>query len=212
MLMQVGSNTHLWFWPMQAPIPENLRAGGGSTKTANGATAELIIQHNHKKTGLKNMSELLRIGIQLPEMETETAGGQRTTVQAHLGPKHTLLYFLHGTWCPECIGQYHLLQRYLPRIKEKGAELVVVTGEGSDTLSAFLQSTKPALEYTVLADPKRSASRAIQAGGDTLAIIVDHHDVVRWFERWIEHEDDPRYGIILQALQDVCDGGERNDG
>jgi hypothetical protein len=74
-----------------------------------------------------------------------------------------------------------------------------------------LQSTQPPLEYTVLADPKHSASHAIQAVGDTIAMIVDYQGVVRWFERWLEHQDDPRYGIILQALQDVRDAGERND-
>lgn len=157
------------------------------------------------------MSELLQVSQTLPTLEAETADGRKTTVQAHLGPRQTLLYFLHGTWCPECVGQYHLLQRYLPRIKETGAELVAVTGEQSDTLSAFLQSTQPALEYTVLADPKHSASHAIKAAGDTIAIIVDYPGVVRWFERWPEHQDEPRYGIILQALRDVRDAEERND-
>lgn len=154
------------------------------------------------------MSEPLQIGVPLPEMEAETAAGRRTTVQAHLGPKQTLLYFLHGTWCPECIGQFHLLQRYLPRIKDSRAELIVVTRDESDTLSAFLQSTQPALEYMVLADPKHSASHAIQAGDDTIAIIVDHQDVVRWFERWPIHQDEPGYEIILKALRDVRDAGE----
>jgi peroxiredoxin len=149
------------------------------------------------------MSEPLQIGTPLPEMEAETAEGRRTTLQTHLGPKQTLLYFLHGTWCPECVGHYHLLQRYLPRIKETGAELVAVTGEGSDTLWAFLQSTQPPLEYTVLADPKHRAAQAIKAGGDTIAIIVDNQGVVRWFERWPQHQDEPGYGIILQALRDI---------
>ena len=157
------------------------------------------------------MSERLQLSQTLPTLEAQTADGRATTVQAHYGPKRTLLYFLHGTWCPECIGQFHLLQRYLPRISETDAELVVVTGEPSDTLSAFLQSTQPALEYTVLADPKHSASQAIHAGGDTITIIVDHQGVVHWFERWPEHQDEPEYGIILQALRDVRDAEERAD-
>ncbi len=157
------------------------------------------------------MSEPLQIGNPLPEMEAETADGRKTTVRAHLGPKQTLIYFLHGTWCPECIGHYHLLQRYLPRIQDARAELVAVTGEESDTLSAFLQSTQPALEYTVLADPKRSASHAIKASEDTIAIIVDNQGVVRWFERWPGHQDEPGYEIILQALRDVRNTEEQND-
>jgi peroxiredoxin len=165
--------------------------------------------HISRKQG-KDMSEPLQIGTPLPEMEVKTADNHRTTVQAHLGSMQTLIYFLHGTWCPECIGHFHLLQRYLPRIKETSAELVTVTGEESDTLWAFLQSTQPPLEYTVLADSKRSASHAIQAGDDTIAIIVDNQGVVRWFDRWAGHQDEPGYGIILQALRDVQDAEERN--
>src|SRR5574341_2331076 len=156
------------------------------------------------------MSEQLQLGQPLPKMELESPDGQVTTVQAHLGPKRTLLYFLHGTWCPECVGQYHLLQRYLPRIQDASAKLVVVSGETSDTLWAFLQSTQPPLQYTVLADPKHSASHAIQTGDDTIAIIVDNQGVVRWFERWPVHQDEPGYGIILQSLRDVRDAEERN--
>ncbi len=157
------------------------------------------------------MSEPLQIGTSLPEMEVETASGKSTTVQAHLGPKQTLIYFLHGTWCPECIGHFHLLQRYLPRIQDARAKLVVVTGEGSETLWAFLESTQPPLEYIVLADPKHSAAHTIGTVDDTIAIIVDSQGVVRWFERWDGHQDEPGYGIILQALRDVRDTGERNN-
>jgi|GEM_PF-4132038 len=154
------------------------------------------------------MSEELQIGQPFPNMEVETGDGQRTIVQAHLGPKQTLLYFLHGTWCPECVGQYHLLQRYLPRIKETGAELIVITGEEPETLTAFLRSAHPSLEYTVLTDPTRSAYHAIKAGGDTMTIIVDNQGIVRWFERWPDHQDEPGYEIILQALRDVRDAEE----
>lgn len=157
------------------------------------------------------MSEPLQIGKLLPEMETVTANGRKTTMQAHLGGKQTLLYFLHGTWCPDCVGQYHLLQRYLPHIKKTGTELVVVSGEESDTLSAFLQSTQPALEYTVVADPTRIASQAIKAGDDTIAIILDREGVVRWFERWPVHQDEPGYQTILKALRDVREAEEHED-
>jgi peroxiredoxin len=172
-----------------------------------GTTEALMISYLSGEQG-KNMSELLQVSQTLPTLEAQTADGRRTTLQAHYGPKRTLLYFLHGTWCPECVGQYHLLQRYLPHIKEAGAELVVVTGEETDTLTAFLGSTQPALEYTVLADPKHSAYHAIKADGDTIAIIVDDQGVVRWFDRWPDHQDEPGYDIILQALRDVRDAAE----
>jgi peroxiredoxin len=159
------------------------------------------------------MTEQLQAGHPLPRMELQSPDGKVTTVQAHLGPKQTLLYFLHGTWCPECVGQYHLLQRYLSQIQDAGAELIVVTGEESDTLWAFLKSTQPPLKYTVLADPKHSAAHSIRAGDDdTIAIIVDSLGIVHWHERWPAHQDEPGYGIILQALRDARDAEERNHG
>ncbi len=154
------------------------------------------------------MSQLLQVGQPLPRMEVESPDGQMTTVQARLGSKRTLLYFLHGTWCPECVGQYHLLQRYYQQIKEAGAELIVITGEEIETLTAFLKSAKPALEYKVLTDPKHSAYHAIKAGSDTIATIVDNQGIVRWFERWPDHQDEPGYETILQALRDVRDAEE----
>lgn len=151
------------------------------------------------------MPETLQIGQPLPTLQAQTADGQRTTVQAHFGPTQTLLYFLHGTWCPECVGQYHLLQRYHQRIKEAGAELVVITGEEAETLTAFLQSAQPKLEYTVLTDPQRNTYHAISASGDTVSIIVDGEGVVHWYSRWPEHQGEPEYETILQALHDVRD-------
>lgn len=149
------------------------------------------------------MTEILQIGKLLPTLDVETSVGKSTAVQDNLGPNQTLIYFLHGTWCPKCVGQFHLLQRYLPRISETGADLIVITGEDTDTLSAFLQSTHPALEYTVLADPKHSASRALKAGDDTMTIVVDDQGGVRWFKRWPEHQDEPSYSELIQVLSDV---------
>jgi len=148
----------------------------------------------------KNMPEPLQIGQPLPRLEALSADAQITTVQAHLGPQQTLLYFLHGTWCPECVGQYHLLQRYLPRIKEASTELLVITGEEIETLTAFLRSAHPPLEYTVLADPRCNTYHAIGAGDDTVSVIVDRGGIVRWFVRWPVHQGEPGYETILQAL------------
>ncbi len=151
------------------------------------------------------MPMALQVGQLLPKLEVMTADARRTTVQAHLGPRQTLLYFLHGTWCPACVGQYHLLQRYHQRIKETGAELIVITGEEAETLTLFLKSTQPKLEYTVLTDPQRSTYRTIGAGSDTVSMIVDNEAVIRWIARWPEHHGEPGYETILQALHDIRD-------
>ncbi len=147
----------------------------------------------------------LHIGQTLPELNAQTADGQATTVQAHLGQQNTLLYFLHGTWCPECVGQFHLLQRYLPRIRAAGADIVVITGDDLEALTTFLASAVPPLEYTVLTDPQRVMYQMIGVGGDTVAVIVDRQGVVRWLARWPEHQEEPGYEIFVQALREVQD-------
>ncbi len=149
------------------------------------------------------MPDLLRIGQPLPELNVQTSEGKTTMVQAHLGPHKTLLYFLHGTWCPECVGQFHLLQRYRPALLAAGADVVVITNDDLEALTTFLASAVPPLEYIVLTDPRRLAYQAIGAGGDTVAIIADWQGVVRWFMRWPEHHEEPGYETFLQALHEV---------
>ena len=149
------------------------------------------------------MANALQIGQPLPELSVLAADGKATTVQAHLDKQRTLLYFLHGTWCPECVGQYHLLQRYRPQIKVTGADIVVITGDDLEALTTFLASVIPPLEYTVLTDPQRVTYQMIGVGGDTVAVIVDRQGVVRWFVRWPEHQEEPGYETFLQALREV---------
>ena len=145
----------------------------------------------------------LQIGQLLPELSVLAADGKATTVQAHLGPGKTLLYFLHGTWCPECVGQYHLLQRYRPQIKMTGADIVVITGDDLEALTTFLASAVPPLEYTVLTDPQRITYQMIGVGGDTVAVIVDRQGVVRWFARWPDHQEELGYDTFVQVLREV---------
>ena len=64
------------------------------------------------------MANLLTVGQPLPELDLFTTDGTATTVSAHLGKQNTLLFFLHGTWCPECVGQLHLLQTILQTLRE----------------------------------------------------------------------------------------------
>lgn len=149
------------------------------------------------------MNTRLSLGQALPELDLLRADGTPTTVKAHLGPWSTLLYFLHGTWCPECVGHFHLLQRYRPAILDAGADVLVVASEELEALTTFLASTVPPLDYTVLADPRHVSHHLVGARGDTLAAIVDGEGVVRWLARWLDHQAEPGYDVILQALREV---------
>ncbi len=151
------------------------------------------------------MTHGISIGQRLPELEGLTPEGRATPISAHLGPRITLLFFMHGMWCPECVGQLHLLQRYRPRINAAGADILVLTSDDLETLETFLKSAVPPLEYTVLADPKRVTYQKIGAGGDTVAMVVDNKGVIRWLARWLDHQQEPGYDEILQALQGAAE-------
>ena len=149
------------------------------------------------------MPTLLTVGQRLPELRVLTALGVPTSVGAHLGSPATLLNFLHGTWCPDCVSQLYRLQRRRRELTAAGVEAVMLVRDKPETLAAFLLSARPSLEYTVLTDPRRLAYQAIGAGGDTVAIIADRQGVVRWFTRWPEHREEPGYETFLQALREV---------
>lgn len=149
------------------------------------------------------MNNPLSVDQPLPELNLFTATNAPTTLAAHLGPRKTLVYFLHGTWCPECVGQFHLLQRYRPAILAADADVIVITSDDLDALTTFLASAVPSLEYTVLADPKHSTQPKLGLGGDTLAAIVDGEGMVLWLARWADHHGAPGYEAMLRALREV---------
>jgi peroxiredoxin len=147
------------------------------------------------------MAENLPIGQRLPDLNVVTAQGQPTSLAERLGPRQTLVYFVHGTWCPRCVGQLHLLERYRPQFASAGVDIVVVTGEDLEPLQAFLRSAVPPLQYTVLADPKHAVYQRIGAGSDTVAVLADRGGVARWTARWPDHQEEPDPQAILDAVK-----------
>ncbi len=139
----------------------------------------------------------------LPELKVLTATGEATSVEAYLGSRVTLLNFLHGTWCPDCVSQLYRLQRRKPEIAAASADIVVVTRDTPEALAAFLLSTGRSLEYTVLVDPDGATHRRVGAGGHTLALVVDRQRMVRWVTHWSDRHDEPGYQTLLQVLQEA---------
>jgi len=147
------------------------------------------------------MSDLLTVGQRLPEMKVMTAAGIAISIEACLRRRVTLLNFLHGTWCADCVSQLYRLQRHRREIAAAGADIVVITRDKPESLATFLLSARPSLEYTVLVDPEGAAHRRVGAGGHTLALVVDRHQMVRWVTHWSDHRDHPGYQTILRILQ-----------
>ncbi len=151
------------------------------------------------------MSTFLTLGQRLPELSVLTATGAPSSVQAHLGPRSTLVYFLHETWCPECVSQLYRFQQYRREIAQAGAEVVAITRDAPETLASFLISAISPLEYVVLADPEHVTYDKLEVGGDTLAVIVDRDGFICWFARWADHHTRPNFTTILQQLRDVSE-------
>ena len=139
----------------------------------------------------------------LPDLKLQTIDGETVSITAVLNQQLTLLSVLHGTWCPECVSQFRSLQQHRSEIAAAGAKIVVVTQDTLGPLMAFLISSRPPLEYVVLADPDNSAHQAIGAGQDTLDIIVDRHGIVRWTKQWKDHRDHPGYQSMVQILREI---------
>lgn len=149
------------------------------------------------------MTESTLLNQPLPDLKLQTVEGTTVSITEAVGQQLTLLSFLHGTWCPECVSQFRSLQQHRSEIAAAGAKIIVVTQDTLGPLTAFLISSRPPLEYTVLADPDNLAHQAIGAGQDTLDLIVDQRGVVRWLKQWRDHRDHPGYQSIVQILQTI---------
>ncbi len=143
----------------------------------------------------------LVIGQPLPPLPVFTAEGRATSASAHLHPRGTLLSFLHGTWCPDCVLQLRRLRR-LNRdlaLNMPGVGVLALTADTLDALLGFVMSAQPPLGYPMLADPSGEAHRQVQAAA-TLLVIVDGAGEVRWLARAAEHRDLPGFAVVLETL------------
>ncbi len=145
------------------------------------------------------MADRFQVDQPLPNLSVRTAGGTPTTLAAYLGKQGTFVIFLHGTWCAECVGEFHRLQRYRADIEATGAKVVVVTHDTPEVLAGFLASTQPSIAYTVLADSEHTSG----IGDDSMALVVDGSGIVRWLARWTDHRDHPSHQTILSTLHDI---------
>ncbi len=68
-----------------------------------------------------------------------------------------VVVFYRGAWCPYCSVYLHRWQDYLPRLAERGATLVAISGESPDGTAAMVKKTEAT--FVVLSDPGYAVSR-----------------------------------------------------
>ncbi len=141
------------------------------------------------------------MGQILPDLVVQNTKGVVTIVRTHLGPKLTLLNFLHGTQCPECVNQLYSLQQHREELTNLGVVIIVIARDNPESLAAFLLKARPRLEYVIFADPGGVAHRRVGVGGHIVWFIIDSKQTVRRLGPWRDRDKSLDYETILHFLQ-----------
>ncbi|MBI5714037.1 MAG: redoxin domain-containing protein [Chloroflexi bacterium] len=149
------------------------------------------------------MSNFLRVDQVLPDLVVQNTKGAVTKVKAHLGSKLTLLNFLHGTQCPECVNQLYSLQQHKKQFADLGVVIIVIARDNPESLAAFLLKARPRLEYVIFADPGGVAHRRVGVGGHIVWFIIDSKQTVRRLGPWRDRDKSLDYETILRFLKKV---------
>lgn len=149
------------------------------------------------------MSNFLRMGQVLPDLVVQNSNGVATRVRAHLGSNFTLLNFLHGTQCPECVNQLYSLQQHREELTDLGVVIIVIARDNPESLAAFLLNTRPRLEYAIFADPGGAAHRRVGVGGHTVWFVIDSKRIVRRLGSWRDRYKSLDYETVVRLLQKI---------
>lgn len=147
----------------------------------------------------------LLAGQRLPELPALTAAGVPTLINAYLGDGVTLLSFLHGTWCADCVRQIYSLQRSARELAVVRAKVVVIVQDRVEALAGFLMSARPPLPFMMLADPTGAAHRRVGAGGQMFMLVVGPPGMV--LRHWHLGDQSSASGLpeLLDQLRSLWD-------
>ena len=140
------------------PVEAELRAAAeASAKKAPpefAATSRKAIEEVAASGVLKTA---LNVGGSLPEFELRDAGGALVKSAELLARGPLVVVFYRGAWCPYCNIYLHRWQEYLPKLAERGATLVAISGESPEQATAMVKKTEAT--FQVLSDPGYLASK-----------------------------------------------------
>ncbi len=128
---------------LRANHPENFKA------VMDGATQDLI--------NTKIAESALKKGDPIPDFTLPNAVEKPVKIQSLLDRGLLVISFYRGGWCPYCNLELRTLQKYLPKIKELGANLVAISPETPD--HSLSTSEKNELTFEVLSDVKNQVAQ-----------------------------------------------------
>lgn len=99
----------------------------------------------------------LNVGAKMPDFSLKDAAGKTIKSEDLLKEGNLIIVFYRGAWCPYCNLYLRGLQKYLPRFRENGGNLVAISGENPD--NSLSVEKKNNLEFKVLSDPDFQTAR-----------------------------------------------------
>lgn len=140
------------------PVEAQLRAKADeSARKAPPAIAEVSRKGIEEVAASGILKTALNVGDTCPAFTLGDATGNQVSSAALLARGPMVVVFYRGAWCPYCNLYLHAWQAYLPRLAERGATLVAISGETPDRTAAVVQKTEAT--FTVLSDPGYQVSR-----------------------------------------------------
>ena len=147
----------------------------------------------------------LQVGEKAPDFTLVNATGEKVTLSELLQDRKVILNFYRGGWCPYCNLELKAYERILPKIKQKGAQLVAISPQMPDeSLSTSEKNNKGLLGFFRYNEEKyniggeNDASEATWTSDRSLRQSKERsiRDVdVCVLSRW----DDHRYGDAYDA-------------
>ncbi len=144
------------------------------------------------------------IGDTIPDIQVTNTEGQLTPLSAQMGEKGLLLFILRGTWCPVCVMQIKMVQRYYTSYWDLGVNSQFVMPEEEDSVWTFKVSQPRPLLFGLHPDPKRETSELFLPtegiGVLPAAYLLNTDRQVVWQHIGQHLEDRPTHQQLLDAI------------
>lgn len=114
-----------------------------------------------------------KIGSAAPPVKLDPFRGDSTFAAGR-----SRLLFFWATWCAPCKAS---LPEVLAFAKARNVEVVAITDEAPETLTAFFASYAEPFPETVATDPLRATFQAYAVSGTPTFVMIDRQDLVRYY-------------------------------
>lgn len=104
------------------------------------------------------LQRVLKAGSKAPEFTLPDATGRNISLSDTLRQGPVILVFYRGGWCPYCNLELRAYQRYMPEIRDAGAQLIAISPQSPD--ASLSTQEKNALAFPVLSDTENRVAKA----------------------------------------------------